>query len=85
MGDVSEHAEDPSFLVWFEGIVPVSLEDDALTLLAPNSFAKDYVEDRFGPHIGRVLKERLSERASLRVVVAGGQEPRSGLSGVRRG
>jgi chromosomal replication initiation ATPase DnaA len=35
----------------------------------PNTFAKEYIESRFGELIESLLKKRLSEKASLLVVV----------------
>lgn len=49
----------PALTVWFEGTVPTSLEDGVLTLWAPNSFAREYIETRFReilePHLSRIL------------------------------
>jgi hypothetical protein len=54
---------------WFDGISPIGLEDSTLTIAVPNSFAKEYIETRFGERIESLLRERLSQRASLFVVV----------------
>jgi hypothetical protein len=61
--------DDTSLHVWFEGIVPISLEKETLTIGVPNSFAKEYIESRFGELIESLLKKRLSQEASLLVVV----------------
>ena len=68
--DAEGHIEDVSSLrVWFDGISPIGLEDSTLTVAVPNSFAKEYIETRFGELLESSLKERLSKKASLRVVV----------------
>ena len=67
--DMSEHINAPSLRVWFEGTVPTALKDETLILSTPNSFAKEYIESRFGELIESLLKKRLSEKASLLVVV----------------
>jgi hypothetical protein len=68
--DAEGDIEDVSSLrVWFDGITPVDLQEDVLTISVPNSFAKEYIESRFGEFIESLLKERLSEKASLLVVV----------------
>jgi hypothetical protein len=62
--------DSSSLSVWFEGITPVSLEAATLTISVPNTFAKEYIESRFGGFIESLLKKRLSnEKASLLVVV----------------
>jgi plasmid replication initiation protein len=62
--------DSSSLSVWFEGITPVSLEAATLTISVPNTFAKEYIESRFGEFIESLLKKRLSsEKASLLVVV----------------
>ena len=58
-----------SLRVWFDGISPIGLKDSTLTVAVPNSFAKEYIETRFGELLESSLKERLSKEASLRVVV----------------
>ncbi len=65
-----------SLRVWFDGITPVGLQDDVLSIAVPNSFAKEYIETRFGELLEASLKERLSKRASLMLVVAGIQAGR---------
>jgi Replication initiator protein A/DnaA N-terminal domain len=67
--DLSGQMNGSTFHVWFEGTVPTALERDILTLTVPNSLAKEYIEGRFGELIESLLKKRLSERASLLVVV----------------
>ena len=58
-----------SLRVWFDGISPIGLEDSTLSIAVPNSFAKEYIETRFGQLLESSLKESLSNQASLRVVV----------------
>lgn len=53
---VSEQINAPSLRVWFEGTIPHSLVEERLTLLVPNTFAKEYIEGRFKP----LLEEALS-------------------------
>jgi hypothetical protein len=58
-----------SLRVWFDGISPIGLQDDVLSIAVPNSFAKEYIETRFKDLLEGRLEERLSKEASLRVVV----------------
>jgi hypothetical protein len=59
-----------SLRIWFDGVSPVGLEDSILTVAVPNYLAKEYVETRFGELIESLLKGRLSQKASLSVVVS---------------
>ena len=56
-----------SLMVWFEGTVPLALEDGVLTVLVPNSVAQEYIEMRFSDLLEASLKEHLSEGATLRL------------------
>jgi hypothetical protein len=58
-----------SLRVWFDGISPIGLQDDVLSIAVPNSFAKEYIETRFKDLLESSLRERLSKEASLHVVV----------------
>jgi chromosomal replication initiator protein len=61
--------DDTSLHIWFESIVPVSLEKEILTISVPNSFAKQYIETRFGDLIRQGLRELQGEGARLEVEV----------------
>lgn len=70
--DVSEEINAPSLRVWFEGTIPVSLTADTLTISAPNSVAKDYIESRFLELLEGALSDHLSPTSSapsLEIVV----------------
>src|SRR5215216_5756270 len=67
--DAEGYIDVSSLRVWFDGISPIGLEDSTLSIAVPNSFAKEYIETRFGELLESSLKERLSKKASLRVVV----------------
>jgi hypothetical protein len=67
--DVQEELDVSSLRIWFEGIVPVRLDDDTLTISVPNSFAKEYIESRFGVLLTEILCRRNGEDARLEVVV----------------
>jgi hypothetical protein len=69
--DMADSIDAPARKVWFEGTVPVSLEGEVLTVSVPNSFALEYITERFRDGIEKALKARLSHRASLRIVVDG--------------
>jgi hypothetical protein len=57
--ELSQEIDEPSSRVWFEGVVPTSYENSTLALNAPNSFACEYIERRFGALIRRLLQEQV--------------------------
>ncbi len=77
--DLSESIGSPSLHVWFEGAIPVSLRNEALTLAVPNAVAEEYIESRFGLLIEESLRRRLPGQTELRIEVAG--ETGGGIGG----
>jgi hypothetical protein len=67
--DLDGKIDATSLRVWFGSCQAISLADGRLTVEVPNPFAKEYIETRFGELLESSLKERLSKKASLRVVV----------------
>jgi plasmid replication initiation protein len=67
--NVEGEMDSSGLRVWFESVTAVALESDSLTLSVPNPFAKEYIETRFEATLQAALREELSERAVLRVVV----------------
>jgi hypothetical protein len=51
---------------WFDGMVATSFDSGVLYVFAPNSIARDYVEDRFGPALRELLTEEFGPAVSLR-------------------
>lgn len=52
---------------WFASMVPTSLENDVLTLTAPNEFAREYVMERFYPQLQSATRRRLGSGFRLLV------------------
>ena len=48
LGALEGEIDTSSLRVWFDGCRAISLVDGELTIVAPNSFAKEYIESRFG-------------------------------------
>lgn len=68
---IAEEINTPSFMVWFEGTVPVGVDRETLTIVAPNTFAQDYISDRFKDQLEAALTTGLGEGATLRILVNG--------------
>ncbi|AHY48398.1 Replication initiator protein A (plasmid) [Rubrobacter radiotolerans] len=58
---------DSNLPTWFEGFVPVSLDDAVLRVLAPNTVAADYVRDRFGDDLTRTWRSTAGPDAVLEI------------------
>ena len=67
--------DNPSFLVWFEGTVPVKVEGYTLSIVVPNTVAKDYIAQRFKAPLEAALSSQLGEGATLRILVAAEASP----------
>lgn len=59
-----------SFETWFQGIVPLSLADQALTIAVPDAFTKGGLERRFRKRIEDLASESCSQPISLVIQVA---------------
>ena len=68
--DLAVAVDSPGLRAWFDGTVPVAIDDETLTLSVPNPLAEEYIASRFKEGIERLLKERLSDRARLRLEVS---------------
>jgi hypothetical protein len=67
--DAEADIDATSLRVWFDGITPVGLRDHVLTISVPNTFAKQYIETRFGDLLRHGLREHQGEGARLEVEV----------------
>lgn len=66
---VADRIDVSSLRVWFEGTCAVGLDDDALTVAVPNTFAEDYIRTRFKDVLDEELRSVLSSTAEIRLVV----------------
>ena len=66
-----------SFETWFQGITPLSLADQALTIAVPDAFTKGGLERRFRKRIEDLASDFCSQAISLVIQVADKQESAS--------
>jgi chromosomal replication initiator protein len=52
-----EEVGEALWRTWFEGVVPVGLEEGRLVLSAPSSLARDRLEDRYGSLIEKIASQ----------------------------
>jgi chromosomal replication initiator protein len=68
-----------SFETWFQGIVPLSLADQSLTIAVPDAFTKGGLERRFRKRIEDLASESCNQAISLVIQVADKDETPVGL------
>jgi plasmid replication initiation protein len=69
VADIEERTDVSALRIWFEGIFGAVLEGETLTVAAPNSFAKEYIETRFGDVLEEAFAGAAGEDAKLKVIV----------------
>lgn len=70
----AEEIDAPSWRVWFEGTVAVSVGGSRLTISVPNTFAKQYIEGRFKEILESNLRDLRDEGWAIVIVTAGADE-----------
>jgi chromosomal replication initiator protein len=71
VADVQARLTTPASRAWFEETEPLALTDEAITLRAPNSFAKEWLEHRYANLLADALRRACGR--DLRVeILAGG-------------
>lgn len=66
---VADRIDVSSLRVWFEAVSAVGLQEDALTVAAPNTFAEEYIRTRFKDVLDEELRGVLSPTSEIRIVV----------------
>ena len=69
LDEIALEIDTPSFTVWFEAAIPTSLSQQVLTLSVPNTFAQEYIGDRFKERIEAGLQSRIGTNGCLRLEV----------------
>ena len=69
VSDIEERIDVSSLRVWFKQSFGTDLEGRTLSVAVPNTFAKEYIETRFGGVLTQAAASRLGEGARVEVVV----------------
>ncbi len=75
LDDLQGAIDSPAWQAWFYGVVPVALQGGTLLLEVPNSFAREYINDRFKEQIVAALKARLGPGIDLQLCLPGERRP----------
>ena len=66
---IRQNIEPQQYDVWFKPIVPLSLEDNMLTVEVPSEFFREYLEDAYLDILKAALKKELGAAAKLTYLV----------------
>ena len=66
---IRQNIEPQQYDVWFKPIVPLSLEDNMLTVEVPSEFFREYLEDAYLDILKAALKKELVAAAKLTYLV----------------
>ena len=64
----------PSFETWLKSTKAHTLKKDTLTVVAPNEFARDWLEERYSDVIGEVLYEITGEQLEVKFIIPHNQK-----------
>ncbi len=59
----------PSFETWLKSTQVISLEQNDLTIIAPNEFARDWLESRYSSLIQDTLYEVIGEKLNIKFII----------------
>lgn len=64
----------PTFKTWFENTAPISIFENTLVISAPNAFAKDWLESRYGALLTEALSQVMGEHMGIKVAIPSKQK-----------
>src|SRR2546429_246493 len=68
--DVQARLTTPASRAWFDDTQAVALSEDAITLRAPNSFAKEWLEQRYGNLLADALRRASGRELRVEILTA---------------
>ena len=69
LAKLKERLSETSINTWFDEVAEVELGDAVFTIVCPNPFKRDMIEQIFAKHIRDVLRELFSADFAIRVVI----------------
>src|SRR5688500_88453 len=68
VADVQARLTTPASRAWFEETEALALTDDAITLKAPNSFAKEWLEHRYATLLADALRRTCGRELRVEIL-----------------
>ncbi|WP_018923293.1 chromosomal replication initiator protein DnaA [Salsuginibacillus kocurii] len=66
---IKEKVSKPSFETWLKSTKATALEDETITITAPNEFARDWLENRYSHIISETLKEVTGAELHVKFII----------------
>ncbi len=66
---IQEKISKPSYDTWLKSTKAHTLQGDTLTIIAPNDFARDWLEERYSQLISGILYEITGEELGVRFII----------------
>ena len=65
-----EEQSQPSLSTWFKSIYPTSFQNNVLTLNVPNTFAKDWIENKYSALLKEKIEFLIGKKVHLHLTIA---------------
>jgi len=65
LGNISQHVNHQCFRTWFEPIRPVRLDENVFTLLVPNKFFYEWLEEHYLGLLKTTIRQEVGEKIKL--------------------
>ena len=72
VADVQARLTTPASRAWFEETEPLALTDEAITLRAPNSFAKEWLEHKYSNLLADALRRACGRELRVEILTGAG-------------
>jgi chromosomal replication initiator protein len=72
VADVQARLTTPASRAWFEETEPLALTDEAITLRAPNSFAKEWLEHKYANLLSDALRRTCGRELRVEILTGAG-------------
>ena len=78
--ELEKKVSKPSFETWLKSTTAHTLKEDALTITAPNEFARDWLEYHYSELISETLYELTGEKLAIRLLFPKVRQKRTSIS-----
>ena len=78
LGKVEEKISKPSFETWLKHTEAYELRGDTIIVVAPNEFARDWLEDRYSQLLSEIVENIVGEQLTIKFIIPpneGGDTP----------
>lgn len=69
LGKVEEKISKPSFETWLKQTEAYELRGDTIIVVAPNEFARDWLEDRYSQLLSEIVENIVGEQLTIKFII----------------